>query len=242
MGLLTDHLLFLTIQPFLFIISVIVSARIVDRPQIPVLSLLLAGIIGYLVGSVPTAYLLVKWKSKIDIREADTGNVGTLNSYSVTKSKFVGVAVLVVDLLKGVAGVLASEALLGSGFLNGAVGGIGVVLGHNFPVWLRFKGGRGLAPAAGVFFVIGWTFVAMWCLFWGIGFVFFKKVNIGNVFASLITLLFMLVVPGSIVGQMVSFEVVIDEFRFFGVILFSIILVKHIEPVREFIGQRKIHT
>ena len=205
------------------------------------LSLLIAGIIGYLIGSVPTAYLLVKWKSKIDIREAGSGNVGTLNSYSVTKSRLVGGAVLVVDLLKGVTGVLVSETLLDNGFLNGAVGGIGVVLGHNFPVWLRFKGGRGLAPTAGVLFVIGWAFVAMWCLLWGVGFLFFKNVNIGNVFASLITLLLIFLAPRTILGQMVSSEVVIDEFRFFLVILLSIILVKHIEPVREFIGQRKLY-
>jgi glycerol-3-phosphate acyltransferase PlsY len=122
--------------------------------------------------------------------------------------------------------------------LSGAVSGIGVVLGHNFSVWLRFKGGRGLAPAAGVLFVIGWAFVAMWCLLWGVGFLFFKNVNIGNVFASLITLLLIFLAPGTILGRMVSSEVVIDEFRFFLVMLFSIILVRHIEPVREFIVKR----
>lgn len=206
------------------------------------LSLLMAGIIGYLVGSVPTAYLLVRWKSKIDIREAGSGNVGTLNSYSVTKSKLIGIAVLVVDLLKGVAGVLASQALFGNSFLSGAAGGIGVVFGHNFPVWLRFKGGRGLAPAAGVLFVIGWPFVAMWCLLWGVGFLLSKNVNIGNVFATLITLLLILVVPETILSQIISLDAVIDEFRFFGIILFSVVLVKHIEPVREFIGQKKLYT
>ena len=195
---------------------------------------------GYLIGSIPTAYLLVKWKSRVDIRTVGSGNVGTLNSYEVTNSKLVGVGVLLVDLLKGAAGALVSEAILGSDFLYGAVGGIGVVLGHNFPLWLRFRGGRGLAPAAGVFFVIGWAFVALWCLFWGIGFLLFKKVNMGNVFASLIALLFIVVAPVSILDQMVSPEVVIDQFRVFGVILLSIVLVKHIEPVRDFIEQRRL--
>jgi glycerol-3-phosphate acyltransferase PlsY len=197
---------------------------------------------GYLIGSIPAAFLLVKWKSRVDIRTVGSGNVGTLNSYEVTNSKFVGVAVLLLDLLKGATGALVPQAILGNDFLYGAAGGIAVVLGHNFPVWLRFKGGRGLAPAAGVFFVIGWTFVAMWCVSWGIGFLLFKKVNIGNVLASLIALLFIVVAPASILDQMLSSEVVIDQFRVFGAILLSIVLVKHIEPVRDFIEQRRFHT
>jgi acyl phosphate:glycerol-3-phosphate acyltransferase len=197
---------------------------------------------GYLIGSIPTAFLFVKWKSRVDIRTVGSGNVGTLNSYEVTNSKLVGVAVLLLDLLKGAAGALVPQVILGNDFLYGAVGGIAVVLGHNFPVWLRFKGGRGLAPAAGVFFVIGWAFVAMWCVLWGIGFALFKKVNIGNVLASLIALLFIVVAPGSILDQMLSSEVVIGQFRIFGAILLSIVLVKHIEPVRDFIEQRRFHN
>ncbi len=115
-----------------------------------VFPLLLGGLLGYLLGSIPTAFLLVRWKSRVDIRTSGSGNVGTLNSYQVSGSKVVGFIVLVADFLKGFFAVWGTTALLGSSFEATATAGVGSVLGHNFPFWLRFHGGRGLATAAGV--------------------------------------------------------------------------------------------
>src|SRR5512140_1590079 len=112
--------------------------------------MLLSGATGYLLGSFPTAYILVRWKSKTDIRMVGSGNVGGLNSYVVTKSKALAAIVVLIDALKGVAAVLIAPLITGDSFIFMAAAGIGAVLGHNFPVWLRFKGGRGLATAAGV--------------------------------------------------------------------------------------------
>jgi len=203
-----------------------------------VFSLILAGVIGYFIGSVPTAYLVVRWKSKVDIRQAGSGNVGTLNSFQVTKSKLVGVAVLVIDLMKGAMAVVLARALIGADFSFAAFAGIGSVIGHNFPVWLRFKGGRGLATAAGVMLVLAWIVVALWGLFWGVGFLASRKVNIGNAVASLLTLLFGVIAPASTLHSIFTAEADTMQYRYFMAVLLAFILLKHVGPVREYVREK----
>ena len=202
------------------------------------LSFGIAGVLGYLLGSVPTAYLLVRWKSNIDIRNAGSGNVGTLNSYVVTRSKLVGGAVLVLDLLKGMGIVLIVGGFFEGSFATQAMAGIAVVIGHNFPVWLRFKGGRGLAPAAGVMLALGWMFVAAWGIWWFLGFKVSRDVNIGNAIACVVTLLMILFSPDVVLVRFVEAGAWAGEFRYFSVVLFGVILSRHVEPVVEFINKK----
>ena len=204
------------------------------------LSHVIAGALGYLLGSFPTAYLLVRWKSNIDIRNAGSGNVGTLNSYVVTNSKLVGGAVLLLDLLKGMGIVLLAGGLFENSFAIQATAGIGAVLGHNFPVWLSFKGGRGLAPAAGVMLALGWIFVAAWGIWWFLGFRVSKNVNIGNTVACLATLLMILFSPDVVLARLNTVDVGGGEFRYFALVIFGIILSRHIEPVVEFVKNRGV--
>jgi glycerol-3-phosphate acyltransferase PlsY len=139
---------------------------------------------GYLIGSFPTAYLLVKWKASVDIRETGTGNVGTHNAFDVTRSRSVAAAVLLLDLGKGFAGPSICGILFGpSSWLTG-LGGIGVVIGHNYPVWLRFKGGRGLAPSAGVMIALGWISVVIWCVAWLLVYAYSRQLHLANVVAT----------------------------------------------------------
>ena len=203
------------------------------------LSLLLAGVLGYLLGSLPTAFLIVQWKSKIDIRKAGSGNVGTLNSYKVTNSKMVGVVVLLIDLLKGAAAVLIARVVVNDEFLTRAISGVFVVLGHNFPVWLGFKGGRGLAPAAGVMLALGWVFVVVWVALWGGGFLLAKKVNVGNTVASVMTLLVILIAPALVLQSYIPADATAEHFRYFSIVLFGIILAKHVEPMKEYIMEKR---
>jgi glycerol-3-phosphate acyltransferase PlsY len=217
-------------------------SQLVESPeqlhQSLVFSLLIAGLLGYLIGSVPSAYLLVRWKSKVDIRSAGSGNVGTLNSYQVTRSKLVGASVLLLDLLKGIAAVIIAGMIF-SDFAYCAVSGICAVLGHNFPVWLQFKGGRGLATAAGVMLSIGWVFVAIWCVCWFVGFKLSKEVNIGNAVACVGTLAFILLAGATVLVPLLPAETSVRDFRYFAFVLMTIILVKLIEPVREFVKSKK---
>lgn len=199
-----------------------------------------AGLVGYLLGSIPAAYLIVRWKSSVDIRNTGSGNVGTLNSFQVTKSRAVGIAVLLADLAKGLAAVLAGKAIVpGDPFAGAAVAGIASVLGHNFPVWLGFRGGRGLATAAGVVTLLQWLILPVWAVGWTAGFLPVRKVNIGNIAGSLLVLLLAVLLPGDMLGRFVPQGVTPDGFRVFCVILLGVILVKHIEPLREYLKERR---
>jgi glycerol-3-phosphate acyltransferase PlsY len=143
--------------------------------------------LGYLIGSVPTAYLLVMWKARLDIRGKGSGNVGALNAFEVSGSKLVGALVLLIDLGKGAAAVWLGSRLFGDDIWIRGMAGIGSVVGHNYSFWLRFRGGRGLATAAGVMLGLDWILVVLWCLLWLACFAYPRNVHIANISASLLS-------------------------------------------------------
>ena len=143
--------------------------------------------LGYLIGSFPTAFLLVKWTARLDIRVAGSGNVGALNAFDVTRSKLLGALVLLIDLAKGSAAVWADSMLFGHGLWIMGFAGLGSIAGHNYPVWLRFKGGRGLATAAGVMLVLNWALVVLWCLAWLAMYAYTRSVHSANIAASILS-------------------------------------------------------
>lgn len=111
--------------------------------------------LSYLVGSIPTAYILGKLAKGIDIRGHGSGNVGATNAFRVL-GPYIGITVLLVDALKGIACVVViADFLIGQGLavdtlLARALLGITAVLGHSLTVFLRFKGGKGMATTLGV--------------------------------------------------------------------------------------------
>jgi glycerol-3-phosphate acyltransferase PlsY len=112
---------------------------------------MLAVILGYLAGSVPFAYLLARRRG-IDVRVAGSGNVGATNVLRTTGA-WRGVIVMALDMSKGVAAVGLANLFAGGTALI-ALSGAAAVVGHIYPVWLRFHGGKGVAVAAGVFTVL----------------------------------------------------------------------------------------
>jgi glycerol-3-phosphate acyltransferase PlsY len=127
-----------------------------DPDQVPdhlimTASALLAWLGSYGLGSLPTGYLLVTWFKGVDVRRAGSGNIGATN-VTRTAGAALGAAVLLVDLLKGFAAVSwLAPWLLPSVSVTMQLGcGLAAVIGHVFPVWLRFRGGRGVATAIGV--------------------------------------------------------------------------------------------
>jgi acyl phosphate:glycerol-3-phosphate acyltransferase len=106
---------------------------------------------GYAVGSVPFAFLLAR-RVGIDVRVAGSGNVGAANVLRTTGAPL-GVAVMALDITKGVASVWAAYVSVGT-IEAMAAAGAGAIVGHIYPVWLRFHGGKGVAVAAGVFSVL----------------------------------------------------------------------------------------
>jgi acyl phosphate:glycerol-3-phosphate acyltransferase len=110
--------------------------------------------LAYLLGSIPFGYLLVRLRGGGDVRETGSGGTGATN---VTRraGKGVGLLTLLLDALKGVAAVLFARAALGVGAEWWAcAAAVAAVLGHVFPVWLRFRGGKGVATGLGVFLVL----------------------------------------------------------------------------------------
>jgi len=113
--------------------------------------LILVGFLSYLIGSIPFSYLIPKWIGKIDIRLHGSGNTGTTNVVRTLGMK-VGVLAFIGDFLKGLIPTLIGLIWLGE--IGGITGALLSVIGHCYPVWLKFKGGKGVATSAGVMLVL----------------------------------------------------------------------------------------
>ena len=110
---------------------------------------IVAVVVAYLVGSIPFGYLIVRGKIGADIRQSGSGGTGATN-VSRRAGKAAGVLTLVLDALKGFAAVLVAARLTDGDWMIAAAA-IAVLVGHIFPVWLGFRGGKGVATGAGVF-------------------------------------------------------------------------------------------
>jgi len=110
----------------------------------------LAALVGYIVGSLPLGFLITRGRRGIDLRRVGSGNVGAANVYR-SAGRSLGVMVMLVDVAKGASGVLLARLVEGGAGEATALAGLGAVVGHVYPIWLRFVGGKGVAVACGVF-------------------------------------------------------------------------------------------
>jgi len=117
------------------------------------MTLILAAILGYLLGSVPYGLILTKAAGLGDIRAIGSGNIGATNVLR-TGNKALAAATLALDLLKGAVALLLARWLWGEE--AALVAGVAAMAGHAFPVWLGFKGGKGVATGAGVLLAAQW--------------------------------------------------------------------------------------
>jgi len=144
----------------------------------------LAVAIAYLIGSIPFALLLARKWGGHDLYRIGSGNIGAANVIRASGVK-AGVAVAVLDVAKGAVGVLVAGRLAGADHAW-ALGGFAAVVGHIYPVWLRFRGGKGVATACGVFSVlaplaIAPAMAAFVAATWAT-----RYVSVGSVLASLV--------------------------------------------------------
>ena len=116
-------------------------------------------VLGYLLGSIPFGYLLVRATGGGDIRFIGSGNIGATN-VARTSGWSVGVATLLLDAAKGFLAVWLTGHFSGGNIRFMMYAGLAAILGHIFPVWLRFTGGKGVATALGVFLAICWPALA----------------------------------------------------------------------------------
>jgi glycerol-3-phosphate acyltransferase PlsY len=121
-----------------------------------------AALLGYLLGSIPFGLLLAKFGGAGDIREIGSGNIGATNVLR-TGRKSLAAATLLLDLLKGTAAVLLARQLLPGCEVIAAVAAF---FGHLYPVWLGFKGGKGVATYAGILFGLHWPLGLVYGVAW----------------------------------------------------------------------------
>jgi len=108
--------------------------------------------LGYLAGSIPFAFLIPKCFAGVDVRNVGSGNIGAANVFRATRP-LLGLAVFGLDVFKGFAIVLLATRL-GMDDPTRTAAGVATIMGHIYPVWLRFRGGKGVATAGGVFGVL----------------------------------------------------------------------------------------
>src|ERR1700712_3834964 len=120
--------------------------------------------LAYLLGSIPFGYLLVRIFRKEDIRASGSGNIGATN-VARSGAKGLGIATLLLDLGKAFVAVKIAEHLLPGNYDLATLAAVAAILGHVYPVWLGFRGGKGVASALGVFLALTWpSGVAIFCV------------------------------------------------------------------------------
>ncbi len=117
------------------------------------LSLLLVPLVAYFLGSIPFGLILAKLFGGTDVRKKGSGNIGATNVARVA-GPLAGILTLIFDVAKGAAAVLFAERLSNDSATWMMIAAVAALVGHCFPVWLKFKGGKGVATAAGVFLVL----------------------------------------------------------------------------------------
>jgi acyl phosphate:glycerol-3-phosphate acyltransferase len=191
----------------------------------PVLCFASVGLIAYLIGSFPTGYLVGRLRG-IDVRNVGSGNVGATNVTRVLGKQF-GYPVFAVDFFKGLGAVLLAVAiahrfqiaLVGSD-LCAAMGGIFAVVGHSYPVWLGFNGGKGVATSLGVIFGISWIAALIMGAVWIIVFKATRYVSVASIAAAI-------ALPVAMMTQLFLHELRSPVLVYFSLCLAAIVVLRH---------------
>ena len=125
--------------------------------------MLLALALGYLLGSIPFGLLLTRLAGKGDLRDIGSGNIGATNVLR-TGSKWLAALTLVLDCVKATAAIVLAQLLFGE--FTGACAAAGAMIGHLYPVWLRFRGGKGVATLLGVLIALLWPAALVYAAVW----------------------------------------------------------------------------
>ena len=189
------------------------------------MEILIIGVVAYLMGSIPFGFLLTKIFLKKDIREIGSGNIGATNVLR-TGNNFIGYATLFLDVLKAVLPVLYIKIYF-SDFLY--ISSLCIFLGHVFPVWLNFKGGKGVATYVGILFSLNIYLGFVFIITWFITFALFKYSSLSSLIASLAIPIYLLVLT--------EFNQVI-----FFLIMFILIFFTHRENIKRLKNKEETKT
>jgi len=189
------------------------------------MDIFLIGIFSYLMGSIPFGFILTKIFLKKDIREIGSGNIGATNALR-TGNKTIGYSTLILDILKAVTPILYVKFFY-EDFLY--IASLCAFLGHVFPIWLKFKGGKGVATYLGILFAINFYFGIVFIISWFVTF-FISK------FSSLSSLVGAASIP---IYLVILTE--IDQAIFF-TIMFVLIFFTHRENIKRLKNKEETKT
>ncbi|RPG99370.1 MAG: glycerol-3-phosphate 1-O-acyltransferase [Candidatus Pelagibacter sp. TMED118] len=179
----------------------------------------------YLCGSIPFAYLFTKLFLKKDIRKIGSGNIGATNALR-TGNKFIGFLTLFFDVIKSILPILITKFYI-TDYIY--ISSLSVFLGHVFPIWLKFKGGKGVATYFGILCCVNIFYGFAFSTVWLISFLILK-------YSSLSSLL------GSLSIPLVSFFIFKDEMFFFFIIMFVLIFYTHKENIKRLLNHSESKT
>ena len=153
-------------------------------------------VLGYLLGSIPFGLILTRAAGLGDVRDIGSGNIGATNVLR-TGNKGIAALTLLLDLLKGTAAVLighAIGALGGVAILASLVAGLAAFIGHTYPVWLGFKGGKGVATYIGILLGLNWPGALAFCSVWLLVAILSRYSSLSAIVAAVVTPIWLLTV------------------------------------------------
>ncbi len=189
------------------------------------MDILIIGMISYLMGSIPFGLILTKFFLKKDIRKIGSGNIGATNVLR-TGNKNVGYATLVLDILKAIMPVIYVKFYFPDYIF---IASLCTFLGHVFPIWLIFKGGKGVATYVGILFSIDIYFGLIFGITWLITFLLSRFSSLSSLIASLSIPIYLLV------------SAKYDQVIFFA-IMFVLIFFTHRENIKRLINKEETKT
>jgi len=189
------------------------------------MELILVISISYLMGSIPFGLILTKIFLKKDIREIGSGNIGATNVLR-TGNKTIGYLTLILDVIKAVIPVLYIKIKFPELIY---ISSLSVFIGHVFPVWLKFKGGKGVATYVGILFSINYILGIVFAFSWLIIFFISKYSSLGSILSSLTIPIFIFLNSSY-------------ENEYFFIIIFVLILYTHRENVKRLINKEESKT
>ena len=189
------------------------------------MDIFLIGIISYLMGSIPFGFILTKIFLKKDIREIGSGNIGATNALR-TGNKTLGYSTLILDILKAIVPVIYVKVFY-QDFLY--IASLCAFLGHVFPIWLKFKGGKGVATYLGILFAINFYFGIIFIISWFVTFFISKFSSLSSLIGAASVPIYLLILT--------QFDQVI-----FFTIMFVLIFFTHRENIKRLKNKEETKT
>ena len=189
------------------------------------MDIFLIGIISYMMGSIPFGFILTKIFLNKDIREIGSGNIGATNALR-TGNKIIGYSTLILDILKAIIPVLYVKFFFPN-FLY--IAALCAFLGHVFPIWLKFKGGKGVATYVGILFTIDIYFGFIFTVSWFVTFFISKYSSLSSLIAAFSIPIYLLILT--------QFDQVI-----FFTIMFVLIFFTHRENIKRLKNKEESKT